>query len=110
VYTIRARHGKSGAGEFFQIMAEVEDTLKFEPREFVAHGGTVVVLGHYEDLAKCTGRQFETYFAQFFTVQDGKIMRFREFTDTAAQASAFMKTQTHNHTKIFYFLATASIR
>jgi uncharacterized protein len=88
------RHGKAGAGEFFQLMAEAEDTLKFEPREFVAQGDMVVVLGHYEARAKSTGRQFATYFVQFFTVQNGKITRFREFTDTAAEANAFMKAQT----------------
>ena len=87
------RHGTAGAADFFATMAASEDTLKFEPREFIAQDDKVVVVGHYEGKVKTTGRTYETYFVHVFTLQAGKIVSFREYTDTAAQQQAFMKAQ-----------------
>ena len=88
------RNGQSGAADFFATMAECEDTLKFEPREFVAQGDKVVVVGHYEARVKATGREYATYFVHVFTLRDAKVTNFVEYTDTAAIADAFVKTQT----------------
>ncbi len=88
------RNGHAGAAEFFSRMAECEDTLKFEPREFIAQGDKVVVVGHYEARAKATGREYETYFVHVFTLRDDKIISFIEYTDTAAITAAFVKAQT----------------
>ncbi len=82
-----------GAAEFFSKIAECEDTLKFEPREFIVQGDKVVVVGHYEARAKATGREYATYFIHVFTVREGKITSFVEYTDTAAIAEAFVKIQ-----------------
>jgi uncharacterized protein len=87
------RHGKAGAADFFATMAASEDTLKFEPREFIAQDDKVVVVGHYEGKAKPSGRVYETYFIHVFTLQAGQIVSFREYTDTAAVQQAFMKAQ-----------------
>ena len=57
--------------------------------EFVAQGDTVVALGHYRATAKATGKQFDSPFAMVFTIRDGKIAEFREFTDSAAVNAAF---------------------
>ena len=87
------RHGKAGAADFFGTMAAEEDTLKFEPREFIAQGDKVAVIGHYEAKVKATGRTYETYWVHVFTMQAGKIADFREYTDTAAITHAFIKAQ-----------------
>ena len=87
------RHGKAGAAEFFQLMSEAEETTLFEPREFIAQGDKVAVIGHYAGRVKSTGRAYETYWVQVFTLQDGKIADFQEYTDTAAMAQTFMKAQ-----------------
>jgi hypothetical protein len=89
-----ARSGKAGATEFFSLMAQLEDTLQFEPRDFIAQGDLVVVRGQYAARVKATGREASTYFIQFFTVQNGKITSFEEYTDTAAFANAFAKAQS----------------
>jgi uncharacterized protein len=88
------RSGHVGAAEFFSLMAQCEDTLQFEPRDFIAQGDQVVVRGQYAARAKETGREYSTYFIQMFTVREGKITSFEEYTDTAAIANAFVKTQT----------------
>ena len=38
-----ARNGHAGAAEFFALMAQCEDVLQFEPRDFIAQGDQVVV-------------------------------------------------------------------
>lgn len=87
------RNGQEGAADFFAKMAECEDTLQFEPRDFIAQGDKVAVVGHYAGHVKATGREYETYFVHVFTLREGKIARFDEYTDTAAIANAFVKAQ-----------------
>ncbi len=88
------RNGQEGAADFFTQMAECEDTLQFEPREFIAQGDKVAVVGQYAGRVKATGRDYETYFIHVFTMRDGKIARFDEYTDTAAITAAFVKAQS----------------
>ena len=83
------RQGKPGVAEFFQLVATHEDFTQFEPREFVAQGDAVVAVCHYKATSKATGKTFESDFVMVFTLKDGKIVRFREFTDSAAVNAAF---------------------
>jgi ketosteroid isomerase-like protein len=83
------RHGREGAGQFFASLAEHQDALRFEPREFVAQGDKVVVLGHYAWKVKRTGRTFECPFVHVFTLQDGRVAAFHEYMDTARAAAAY---------------------
>ncbi len=83
------RHGHEGVTEFFSLIGETLEFERFEPREFVAQGNTVVVLGYERSLVKPTGYAFEQEWAHVFTLRDGKIARGRFIEDTAAQAVAF---------------------
>jgi uncharacterized protein len=83
------RTGKAGVGEFFKQVAASEDFQQFDPREFVAQGDKVVALGHYRAVTKATGRTFESDFVMVFTLRDGKITAFQEFTDSAGINAAF---------------------
>jgi len=51
--------GREGIAEFFSLVGEALEYEQFEPREFVAQGDTVVVLGYERSLVKPTGRMFE---------------------------------------------------
>ena len=81
--------GKAAVGEFFTRVSETEDFQRFEPREFVAQGNTVVAIGHYRAVTKATGRTFDSPFVMVFTLRDGKVASFREFSDSAAINAAF---------------------
>jgi uncharacterized protein len=83
------RKGKAGVGEFFKQVAESEDFQQFEPREFVAQGDNVVALGHYRAVTKATGRTFDSDFVMVFTLRDGRVAAFQEFTDSAGINAAF---------------------
>jgi uncharacterized protein len=82
-------HGVDEVRQFFSSLDDNQEPQQFEPREFVAQGDKVVVLGHYLWHVKSTGRQWESDFAHVFTVRDGKVTRYQEFTDTAAIAHAY---------------------
>ncbi len=83
------RRGKPGVTEFFKQVAESEDFQQFEPREFVAQGDKVVALGHYRATPKATGKSFESDFVMVFTLRDGKVADFQEFSDSAGINAAF---------------------
>jgi uncharacterized protein len=82
-------HGRDGAARFFQKLAETAELTSFEPRDFVAQGDRVVALGQSKGRVKSTSRTFELQWAMAFTIRDGKVSKFREYTDTAALAAAF---------------------
>ncbi len=83
------RHGREAVAEFFSLVEETLEFLQFEPREFVAQGDKVVVLGYEHNLIKPTGRTFEQEWAHVYTLRDGKIVKSQFFEDTAAYVVAF---------------------
>lgn len=84
------RHGRDKvATEFFSVLGETLKFEQFEPREFVAQGDTVVVLGYERCIVKPTNRTFEQEWAHVYTLRNGKIAKGRFIEDTAAQVVAF---------------------
>ena len=51
-------------------------------------GDTVVALGQYGGKYKLTGKSFSAPFAHVWNFQNGKVARFRQYTDTAVVQSA----------------------
>ena len=88
------RSGRESVGGFFSQLAESQDSVSFEPREFVAQGDKVVTLGHYAATTS-TGGAFDSDFVMVFTVQGGRVVRFQEFLDVAALNGAFASAPTH---------------
>jgi ketosteroid isomerase-like protein len=84
-----AYSGRAGVTRFFQILDQTTEFSAFEPREFIAQADRVIALGWYKGKAKATGRSFESPWAMSFTIRDGKILKFEEYTDTGAIAPAF---------------------
>ena len=80
--------GRDEVAGFFQKVNEIAEYSSFEPREYVAQGDRVIVLGSYRAKVKSTGRFYDCDWAMAFTVEDGKITEFQEFTDTATITSA----------------------
>jgi uncharacterized protein len=83
------RRGRESVGGFFSQLAELQESLSFEPREFVAQGDKVVALGTYRWRVKTTGREYGGDWAHVFTVRGGKIAGFHEFMDSAAARAAY---------------------
>jgi ketosteroid isomerase-like protein len=83
------RSGRNAVRGFFRELDEDQQSVIFEPREFITEGDRVVTLGHYVWKVRATGKQYEGDFAHVFTVRDGRITRFTEFGDTAAVEEAY---------------------
>jgi uncharacterized protein len=77
------RKGKTEIRTFFKQVADAWNFDQFEPRQFIAQGDTVVVLGSYKGTSKSTKRPFTSEWAHVFTFKNDKITKFREYTDTA---------------------------
>jgi ketosteroid isomerase-like protein len=62
---------------------------QFEPREFIAQGETVVCIGYYKARVPKTGGEMSSTWVMVFTVRNGRIARFREWTDSAQLNRAY---------------------
>lgn len=83
------RQGCDQVREFFRLNAEQQEVRAFAPREFIAQGDRVVVLGHGAWTVRRTGLDFESDWVHVFTLRDGKVAAFREFMDVNTAVEAF---------------------
>ena len=84
-----ARRGRAAVEQFFSQLAESMEVRKFEPKEFIADGEQVAVVGEYEWVIRTTGKPMKSDWVMVFTVRSGKVTRFREWTDSAALVRAY---------------------
>ena len=70
-------------------VAEVIAFTQFAPHEFYADRDKVFVLGSYAGTIKRNGRKVAAEWLMVFTLRDGKLAKFREFTDTYAAEEAY---------------------
>jgi ketosteroid isomerase-like protein len=85
------RKGRNGVAEFFETLANTQEVVNFEPQQYIAQNDIVVALGRYSFRVKATRQVFDSDWAHVFTIRNGAIVRFQEFTDTAAVARAYRK-------------------
>jgi ketosteroid isomerase-like protein len=83
------RHGTEQVAEYFGLADEHLAVREFTPKEFIAQGDKVIVLGHGAWTAKDTGQDFDSDWVHVFTVRDGRIAAFREFMDAHVAVEAF---------------------
>ena len=83
------RRGKAQVGEFFKQVADTTDFKSFEPKEFIAQGDKVVVLGSYSAIMKPSEQRYASDWVMVFTVRNGKVTGFREFSDSAQLVRAY---------------------
>ena len=83
-YAGRRRNHKE-VGDFFAAVAGADDIHAFEPREFIAAGDHVTVLGWESATAMDSGTKFQSEWVHVFTVKKGKVTRWRGFANTAAR-------------------------
>jgi uncharacterized protein len=74
--------GRDEVAKFFQTFGQEAEFEVFEPREYLAKGDKVVVLGHERQRIKASGQVVETDWAMVFVVHDGRIARFRNYVDS----------------------------
>lgn len=72
----------------FARQGEEWDDFSATPQEYVATGDRVVVFGRYKEVYKATGIALDIPFVHSWTVKDGKLSAFQQYTDTAALVDA----------------------
>jgi uncharacterized protein len=79
--------GHAGLADLLRTASKSIETST-EPREFVAQGDRVLVVGFAKGKIKATNKTFEDHFVFAITVRDGKLTNIREYIDTQALARA----------------------
>ncbi|SAK45128.1 nuclear transport factor 2 family protein [Caballeronia ptereochthonis] len=81
-------HGHAGLADLLQTQSETMETSLTEPRESVAQGDRVLVVGFARGRIIATNRTFEDDWVFAITVRNGKLTNIREYVDTQALARA----------------------
>ena len=75
---------------FFKKLADSVDYTNFEPREFIAEGNKVIVIGYHEGKTKPKGVQFGHEWIMVWKFnEEGKVTYSKVFTDTNELAKGF---------------------
>ena len=80
--------GRAEVARFFQQVGETWEFRAFEPREYIASGDQVAVLGSYAFTSRATGRSASCDWAMVWKMRDGKVVHFQEYVDTAVLRDA----------------------
>ena len=81
------RHGHAGLADLLETASASIETST-EPREFVAQGDRVFVVGFATGKIKATNKTFEDDWIFAITVRDGRLTSIREYIDTQALSQA----------------------
>jgi len=76
--------GRPEIADFFARVAQNLDFTEFAPREMIEQGDTVVVIGTSSARAKRTGKTITDDWVHIFKYNQGRMVFFQEYTDTAA--------------------------
>lgn len=81
---------QQGKAAIFQDLFKAYFMAK--PKEFYEDGNTIIVVGVYSGTYKLTGNFFEADFVHIWRVENGKIVRFKQYVDShLVQASMLSK-------------------
>jgi uncharacterized protein len=72
----------------FMRLASEWDGFTVTPEEWLDAGHRVVVLGSYSGTHKATGKSVRAQFAHVWGVNQGRVVRFQQYTDTKQFAEA----------------------
>ena len=79
--------GKDEVGGFFGKLGEYVDELNVEPQDYIDAGDKVVATGRHH--GNIGGESFETRFAMVWTMEGGKAVAFKEYSDMTPLARLY---------------------
>jgi ketosteroid isomerase-like protein len=83
-YFVGTMHGVDDVvSRLFEPLAKDFDDFKTVPDEFVTEEDRVVAIGRYSGVAKKFGRIMSAPFVHYWTVAEGRLCRFVQYTDSA---------------------------
>jgi ketosteroid isomerase-like protein len=86
-----ALHGHDGVTAAFRDWFDAFEEFTIETEDVVAHGDRVLVTMRQHARGKGSGLEVEERFYQLFTLRDGKIFRFEEYSEEADALKALRR-------------------
>ena len=83
--------GHDGVAAAFRAWFESFDEFKIEAEDYSAHGDRVLVAMRQRARGRGSGLEIEQRFYQLFTLRDGKVFRFEEYSEEADAVKALGK-------------------
>lgn len=83
------RHGTNDVRDYFRGLYEDWEMERYDVQDFVAQNDRVIMLGEVAFRHKQTGKLVETKKADIWRLEDGKVIEFYEFFDTARMEAAY---------------------
>lgn len=74
---------------FFGSLAETQKDQAVKPEEFIARDDNVVAIGRYSAVVTATNKRIDVPLVHVFSIQNGKVTRYLNFTDSATIAEAY---------------------
>jgi ketosteroid isomerase-like protein len=87
-YKVEGRGPERVAEGLFKPLLAEWSSFALVPTEFISEGNMVVSLGEFTGLHAKTAKQATARYAHVWSVENGKISRFRQYIDTLAIAKA----------------------
>jgi ketosteroid isomerase-like protein len=81
--------GRGAGRSFLATVKKHVEFLEFVPKQYLADRDKVIALGHYVFRMRVNGRTITSDWLHSFTHRDAKVVKFREFLDTAQLAEAY---------------------
>ena len=75
--------------KFLTVVSQTIKMDSFVPKQFLANGDTIVVIGEDSAHVISTGKSYTTHWIQVFVLKDTKIVKGRAYIDTLQIAKAF---------------------
>jgi ketosteroid isomerase-like protein len=79
--------GIAGMQEVLRLWGEAYEEMRVVPQEFLDAGDAVVVIGRYI-VRLHDGDELSTWFVNVFDLADGRIVRFRDYSDKAVRLAS----------------------
>lgn len=83
--------GHDGVAAAFRDWFEAFEEFTIEPENFIAHGDRLLVPMRQRARGKGSGLEIEQRFYQLFTLRDGMVFRFEEYSEEADARKALGK-------------------
>jgi ketosteroid isomerase-like protein len=80
--------GPKGVANFFKTLSELLATDAFFINDYIESDNKVVAIGYQAGYVKATGDHYEYDFVHVWELENGKVVEFRSYFDTAYVASA----------------------
>jgi ketosteroid isomerase-like protein len=93
--TAGLRQGVPAVREFFGLLLTSFDIADFQPRDFLAAGDKVVVLGTSREGPKGSGRLVDFRWVHVFTFRNDRIVAFEEPADVSELVAEFRRSRAH---------------